>query len=363
MTRTADMWINMGPQHPMTHGLWNLRVRVDGETIVDAEPEVGYLHRGVEKICENRTFTQVIPLTDRLCYGSSMSWSHLYCMTVEDLMGLEVPARAQYIRVAVLEMQRIASHLMWLAAYAADLGMMAGFIYGMRDREVFIDLLQSLTGARITYNYPRIGGVAHDIPPGWDKEAMRACDYMEERLREYEDIYEGSKIFMMRNLGVGVLKRDHAMNLGVTGPPMRASGARYDLRKDRPYEAYGDMDFEVCSRTEGDCFARYRVRMDEMWESCKIIRQAVQKMPQGPWRVVAPRTAPAGSGMARVEDPRGEGMMYAVGDGSDKPYRLKIRSPIFVTVSAAPKFLVGYKIADVVAIMGGLDMCIGENDR
>ncbi len=338
------MWINMGPQHPMTHGLWNLRVKVDGETITDAEPEVGYLHRGIEKICENRTYTQVIPITDRLCYGSSMSWSHLYCVTVEDLMGLKVPPRAQYIRVAVLEMQRIASHLMWLAAYAADLGMMVGFIYGMRDREVFVDLLQSLTGSRLTYNYPRIG-------------------YMEQRLREYEDIYEGSKIFMMRNQGVGVLKRDRAMNLGVTGPPLRASGAKYDLRRDRPYEAYGDMDFEVCSRTEGDCFARYRVRMDEMWESCRIIRQAVKGMPKGDWRVVAPRNAPEGTGMGRVEDPRGEGMMYVVGDGTDRPYRLKIRSPIFVTVSAAPKFLVGYKVADVVAIMGGLDMCIGENDR
>ena len=363
MKGTAEMWINMGPQHPMTHGLWNLRIKVDGETIVDAVPEVGYLHRGIEKICEDRTYTQVIPLTDRLCYGSSMSWSHLYCKAVEDLMGVEVPERAQYIRVAVLEMQRIASHLMWLAAYAVDLGMMAGFIYSMRDREVWIDILQNLTGSRITYNYPRIGGVAHDLTPDLVRETLRACDYTEQRLREYEDLSEGSKIFMLRNEGVGLLTREDAMNLGVTGPPLRASGAKYDLRKDRPYEAYEEMDFEVCSRPEGDCFARYRVRIDEMWESVRIIRQALQKMPEGRWRTVAPRNAPIGSGMGRVEDPRGEGMMYVVGDGSDRPYRVKIRSPIFVTVSAAPKFLVGYKVADVVAIMGGLDMCIGENDR
>ena len=357
------MWINMGPQHPMTHGLWNLRVKVDGETIVDAEPEVGYLHRGIEKICENRTYPQIIPLADRLCYGSSLTWSHLYCMTVEDLMGVEVPERAEYIRVVTLEMQRLASHLMWLAAYAVDLGMMAGFIYSMRDREVLVDLLQSLSGSRLTYNYPRIGGVAHDLPPNWDREALRACNYIETRLKEYEDLYEGSKIFMMRNVDVGLLTKEDALDLGVTGPPLRASGVRYDMRKDRPYSVYSDLDFEVCSRPEGDCFARYRVRIDEMWESCKIIRQAIQRMPKGKWRTVAPRNAPVGTGLGRVEDPRGEGMMYVVGDGSDKPYRLKIRSPIFITVSAAPSMLVGYKMADVVAIMGGLDMCIGECDR
>jgi len=357
------MWINMGPQHPMTHGLWNLRVKVDGETIVDAEPEVGYLHRGIEKICESRTYTQVIPIADRLCYGSSLTWSHLYCMTVEDLMDLEVPERAEYIRVITIEMQRIASHLMWLAAYAGDLGLSAGFVYTMRDREVFVDLLQSLTGARLTYNFPRIGGVAHDLPPNFARDSMRACAYMEKRLREYEEIFDKSKIFMMRNEGVGILRKEDALNSGVTGPSLRASGVTYDLRKDRPYSAYPEMDFEVVTHTDGDCYARYRVRMDEMFECCKIIRQALDKMPSGKWRVLAPARAPAGTGLGRVEDPRGEGMMYVVGDGTDRPYRLKIRSPIFVTVSAAPKILVGYKLADVVAIMGGLDMCIGENDR
>lgn len=359
----AEMWINMGPQHPMTHGLWNLRVKVDGETIVDAEPEVGYLHRGIEKLCEGKTYTQIIPMTDRLCYGSSMTWSHLYCMTVEDLMGVEVPERAEYIRVIAIEMQRIASHLMWLAAYAVDLGLMIGFLHAMRDREVFIDLLQALTGSRLTYNYPRIGGVAHDLPPDFERDALRACSFMEQRLKEYEDLYDGSKIFMMRNEGVGLLSKEDAMNLGVTGPPLRASGVSYDLRKDMPYSVYPEMDFEVASHKDGDCYARFKVRMVEMAESCKIIRQALQRMHKGKWRIVAPRTAPVGTGVGRVEDPRGEGMMYVVGDGTDRPYRLKIRSPIFVTVSAAPKMLIGYKVADVVAIMGGLDMCIGEADR
>lgn len=357
------MWINMGPQHPMTHGLWNLRIKVDGETIIDAEPEMGYLHRGIEKLCENRTYTQIIPLADRLCYGSSMTWSHLYCMAAEDLMGIEVPERAEYIRVAAIEMQRIASHLMWLAAYAADLGALVGFIYAMRDREIFIDLLQALSGSRLTYNFPRIGGVAHDVPPNFERDSLRACTYMEKKIDEYERLYEGSKVFMMRNEGVGKLKKDLAMNLGVTGPPLRASGVKYDLRKDQPYSVYPEMDFEPISRPEGDCYARYKVRMDEMRESCKIIRQAVQRMPKGKWRIVAPRNGPVGTGLARVEDPRGEGMMYIVGNGTPRPYRLKIRSPIFVTVSAAKQMLVGYKVADVVAIMGGLDMCIGEADR
>jgi NADH-quinone oxidoreductase subunit D len=359
----AEMWINMGPQHPMTHGLWNLRIKVDGETIVDAEPQVGYLHRGIEKICEDRTYTQIIPITDRLCYGASLAWSHLYCTTVEDLMGIEVPERAEYIRVAALEMQRIASHLMWLAAYAADLGAMIGFIYSMRDREVLIDLLQALSGSRITYNLPRIGGVAHDVPPNWVRDSLRACDYMERRLKEYEDLYEGSKVFMMRNEGVGVLTKEDAMNLGVTGPSLRGSGVKYDIRRDTPYSVYPEMDFQVASHPDGDCYSRYRVRMDEMYESCKIIRQAVTKMPKGKWRVMAPRNGPVSTGFGRVEDPRGEGVMYVVGNGTDRPHRLKIRSPIFVTVSAAPKMLIGYKVADVVAIMGGLDMCIGETDR
>lgn len=359
----AEMWINMGPQHPMTHGLWNLRVKVDGETIVDAQPEVGYLHRGIEKLVEGRTYTQVIPIMDRLCYGSSLTWSHLYCLTAENLMGVEVPPRAEYIRVAAIEMQRIASHLMWLAAYSTDLGLMLGFLYTMRDREVFVDILQALSGSRLTYNYPRIGGVAHDVPPNFERDTLRACNYMEKKLKEYEDLFDGSKVFMMRNVDVGLLKKEDAMNLGVTGPPLRASGVKYDLRKDMPYSVYPELDFEPATHSDGDCYARYRVRMDEMYESCKLIRQAVRKMPKGKWRVVAPRNGPIGTGLGRVEDPRGEGVMYVVGDGTDRPYRLKIRSPIFVTVSAAPKMLIGYKVADVVAIMGGLDMCIGETDR
>jgi NADH-quinone oxidoreductase subunit D len=359
----AEMWINMGPQHPMTHGLWNLRIKVDGEVITDAMPEIGYLHRGMEKIFENKTYVQIGPLTDRLCYGSSFTWNHLYCMTVEKLMGLEIPERAKWIRVMAIELQRIASHLMWLAAYAADLGLLTGFVWAMRDREIFLDLLQALSGSRLTYNYARIGGVAADLPPDFERDCLRAVDYFERKLKEHENLYNGSKIFKMRTVGIGILKREEAINLGVTGPTLRGSNAKIDIRKDQPYEVYDEIDFEVACHTDCDCWARYIVRMTEMKESCKIIRQTLQKMPKGPVRVKTPMLAPSGDAIGVVEDPRGEGMMYLIGDGTDKPYRLKVRSPLFVTLSAAKSMLLGYKVADVVAIMGSIDVCMGETDR
>ncbi|MDH7509084.1 MAG: NADH-quinone oxidoreductase subunit D [Methanomassiliicoccales archaeon] len=359
----AEMWINMGPQHPMTHGLWNLRVKVDGETIVDAEPVVGYLHRGWEKLVENRMYPQIIPLSDRLCYGASMSWSHLYCLTIEELMGVEVPERAEYIRVIVLELQRIASHLMWLAAYGTDLGLLTGFVYAMRERELFLDLLQSVSGARMTYNYMRIGGVRNDLPPNFERDCLRTLDYFEKKLDEYEQIYDGSDIFLMRTQDIGYLKPADAINLGVTGPTLRGSGVKIDIREHDPYSVYDELDWDICTHPDCDCYARYRVRMDEMRMSCHIIREAFKKMPDGPVRVKVPRNAPKRTAFARVEDPRGEGLMYVIGDGTDRPFRLKVRSPIFVTVSAVPIMLKGYKVADVPAIMGSVDMCLGETDR
>jgi len=359
----AEMWINMGPQHPMTHGLWNLRIKVDGEVITDAVPEIGYLHRGMEKIFEDRTYTQIGPITDRLCYGASFSWNQLYCMTVEKLMGLEVPERGRYIRVMALEIQRIASHLMWLAAFAADLGLMTEFVWAMRDREICIDLLQALSGSRMTYNYARIGGVAADLPPDFERDCIRGINYLERKLKEHENLCSGSKIFRMRTEGVGVLKKEDAINLGVTGPTLRGSGAKLDIRKDHSYEVYDEVDFEVKCHPDCDTYARYVVRMDEMRESSKIVRETIAKMPKGPVRVKTPLIGPPGDAMGRVEDPRGEGIMYVIGDGTEQPYRLKVRSPIFVSMSAAKKMLVGYKIADVVAIMGSIDVCMGETDK
>ncbi len=359
-----EMWINMGPQHPMTHGLWNLRIKVEGEVIVDAYPEIGYLHRGMEKLFENRTYTQIGPITDRLCYGSSFTWNHLYCMSAEKLMGLEIPDRAKWIRVMTIEMQRIANHLLWLMAYAADLGLLiSGFIWALREREIFIDLLQSLSGSRLTYNYARIGGVAADLPPDFERDVIRAVNYLEKKLKEYRALYDDSKIFLMRNQGIGVLSREDAINLGVTGPNLRASNAKLDIRKDHPYEIYDEIDFEPACSDLCDCYGRYLVRMHEMRESCKIIRQTLEKMPKGPVRVKTPLIAEPGDAMGRVEDPRGEGIMYLIADGTDRPYRMKVRSPNFVTMSAAKKMLMGYKIADVVAIMGSVDICMGETDK
>jgi NADH-quinone oxidoreductase subunit D len=359
----TEMWMNMGPQHPMTHGLWNLRVKVDGEKITESVPVIGYLHRGWEKMVEARDFKQIIPMADRLCYGSSMTWSHLYCLTIEELMDVEVPERAQWIRTIVLEMQRIISHLMWLMAIGTDLGSYTIFLYCIRERELFLDQLMNLTGARMTYNYPRIGGVRNDLPENFERDTLRVLNLFETRLKEYEALMDRTTSYRMRMENVGMLSKADAMNLGVTGPNLRGSNVDFDVRRDDPYEKYNEIDFEVAVEDGCDSFARYRVRMREMEESCHIIRQCFQKIKAGPIRVKAPRCAPKKTAFAHVEDPRGEGLMYVIGDGTNQPYRLKVRSPIFVSVSAAPVMLLGEKVADVPAIMGSIDMCLGETDR
>ena len=359
----TEMWVNMGPQHPMTHGLWSLRVKINGEIITDAEPMIGYLHRGWEKMMENRDYHQIVPLADRLCYASSLSWSHLYCKTVEDLLELEVPDRARWIRTLTLEIQRIASHLMWLAAIGTDLGSYTMFLLPMREREMFMDLMTDLTGSRMTTNYPRIGGVRNDLTPNFERDTLRVLTLFEKRLREYEGLFDESTPFLLRTKGVGKLSGPEAINLGMTGPFMRGCNVDFDLRRDDPYEKYSEVDFRVCTHPDCDSYARYRVRIDEMYESCNIIRQCFQKMKEGPVRVKSPKTVPAGRAFSHVEDPRGEGLMYLISDGTDKPYRLKVRSPIFVIVSGMPAALIGGKVADIPAIMGMADMCLGETDR
>jgi NADH-quinone oxidoreductase subunit D len=349
----------------MTHGLWDLRVKVDGETIVDTEPKIGYLHRCHEKIYENRTYPQIVPISDRLCYGSSMSWSYTYVHTVEELMGVEVPEKAEYIRIILLEIQRIASHLMWLAAYGGDLGIFTMLLYPMRERELFQDILQSATGNRLLYNYPRIGGVRNDLPRDFGQHLVGVLDWFDEKLVEYEDMLDESDIFRLRNRKVGVISGKKATNLGVTGPTLRGSGVKMDLRKDDPYSIYDRFDFKVCTDSSCDCWGRYRVRMDEMRESSKIIRQAVKGLPRSgeiqSRRV--PRNAPKRDVFVRTEDPRGEAAMYIVGDGTNRPYRVKIKSPMFINMSALPDMLIGYKLADVPAICGSIDVCMGETDR
>lgn len=365
-TADSNFWINMGPQHPMTHGLWNMRVKVEGETVVDGEPQLGYLHRGKEKVAETRTIPQYIPVADRLCYVSSFTWAHCYVATVEDLMDLEIPERAKWIRTLVDEIQRLASYGMWMAATGIDLGVgyFALFMYALREREIWLDLLEELTGMRMNQNYPRVGGVAFDLPDGFEHKCLKACDKMEKRLNEMEDFLFNSPGFLMRTQDVGHLDAESAVNLGVTGPTLRASGVKYDVRLMEPYDAYPHLDFEPIYRTEGDTLARFEVRLDEMRLSLDLIRQCIAKMPKdGSIRADPPKNAPTGTGTFRLEDPRGEALMYAVGDETNRLYRLKIRSPVFVNVSAAPYMIIGDKLADVPAILGSIDMCIGEMDK
>jgi NADH-quinone oxidoreductase subunit D len=360
------MWINMGPQHPMTHGLWNLKVKVDGDMVVDADPEIGYLHRGVEKITEYRDYLKPIPLMDRLCYVSSVTWAHAYCLAVDELMGIEPPPRGKYLRLISCELQRMASHLMWLAAWLADLGLLTGFLYGLRERELCLDLLQLLTGARMNQNYPRPGGVHNDVPPNFERECLRVFDYLDGAFNGYIKFLDDSKTFRLRTEGVGILKREDAINYGVTGPNLRGSGVAMDVRKEDPYDAYPEvleaLGWEPPVMKEGDPYARYGVRLQELFDSMAMIRMALKKMPEGEFRVKSPKR-PEGEAFRRTEESRGEALFYVIGDGTEKPYRCKIRSPIFVTMSAIPIMVRGYKFADIVSIVGSIDVCVGEIDK
>lgn len=363
----SEMWITMGPQHPFSHGLWTLKIKADGEVVTDAEPVVGYLHRGWEKECENRTYPQIIPMADRLCYSASMTWSHLYCRVVEEAMGIEVSDRAKYLRVVADEICRLQSHLMWYAAMGTDLGNLTVFLWALREREFMLDLNVKLCGQRMTTNYPRIGGVRNDMPDLFERDVLRVIDRFEKEIWRVINLTDDSYTFVSRMQGVGYMSRKDVANYGITGPAMRGCGVDFDIRRDDPYSNYDQLDFEVPVLKEGDAYARYQVRIEEMFQSCRIIRQAVEKLKNlpktDPIRVKAPRNVPEGTHMARIEDPRGESLMYLISDGTDKPYRLKVRSPIFVNVSAAKHMVQGVRIADIPAIMGTIDMCLGETDR
>ena len=380
----SEMVVNMGPQHPMTHGLWNLRVVIDGETIVDVDPEMGFLHRGIEKICEDRHYNEVITLMDRCCYVAGMAWEHLYIIASEQALHVPVPPRAQWIRVLADELQRIGSHLMWYAAFVQDLGLMSPFLYGMRDRDLVLDLFQSFTGARLTYEYNRVGGVRNDLPPGLTQQIRKVCDWLMDRYVEYDQLCLGSTIFRKRCDGLGVLRAADCIAQGVTGPMLRAAGVKRDLRKDRPYAAYDQVEFDVALADGADVLARYLVRMEELRQSVRIIRQACDWLDKNPGPVLtdqlprwlgapyAPignegyllrRNYPQGVGFSSIEEPHGEAQAYVENDGGEHPYRVKFRSPVFANLSAAKKYLPGYKVADIPPIMGSVDICVGESDR
>ena len=279
----AEMWISMGPQHPMTHGLWTLKIKVDGETVIDTEPDLGYIHRGVEKICEARDFTQITTYCDRLCYASANTWSHSYIYAVEDLLEVEVPERAEYIRLIAVELQRIASHLMWLGAYGPDIGNLSVLVWCLRERELMMDLLQELGGSRMHYNFPRIGGVKRDLPHGFAQRARAKVSLFLNRIQEYEALFDESTIFLIRTQGVGYSKAEDMVNHGVTGPNLRAGGVNYDVRTSHPYSVYSELDWEVPverpSVKGADCYDRYRIRVEEMRISAMMVLEALDKIP------------------------------------------------------------------------------------
>jgi NADH dehydrogenase I D subunit len=388
---TKDMTLNLGPQHPATHGVLRLVLDLDGETIVKCTPYVGYLHRGVEKLAEHRNFLQILPLTDRLDYISAMSNNIGYCVAVEKLFGIEVPERTQFIRTIVAEMTRIANHLLWLATHALDIGAMTVFLYCFREREQILDLFEKLCGARLTVSYTRIGGLKNDVEPQWLDELKKFTDEFPTRVEQYETLIDKNRIWLKRTKGIGVISAEDAINWGMSGPALRGSGVPYDVRKAMPYGAYDKVKWEVPTGRNGDIYDRYRVRMEEFRQSNSIIRQCIEKLPEGPIMADAPKftlpakdrvlsdmehlihhfvlitkgpqTAPEGELYVATEVPKGELGFYFVSDGTGKPYRMRIRSPSFVHVSALPKLCEGELVADAIANIGSIDIVLGECDR
>ncbi len=380
----SEMWVNMGPQHPMTHGLWNLRVKIDGEIILDVDPDMGYLHRGIEKISEDRHYNEVVTLMDRCCYVAGLAWEHLYVAASEQALHLEPPERAQWIRTMADELQRIASHVMWYAAFVQDIGLMSPFLYGMRDRDLLLDLFQSFTGARMTYEYNRVGGVRNDLPSGFTDRCRKVMDWLMDRFKEYDALCLGSEIFHVRCDDLGVLKANDCVRLGVTGPMLRSAGVRRDLRKDRPYSIYDQVEFDVAVADTADVTGRYLVRMEELRQSVRIVRQCLDWLDKNPGPVLADhlprwlgapyapvgkegyllkRSYPTGRGFSSVEEPHGEAQAYVVNTGVEHPYRVKFRSPVFANLSASKSYMIGYRVADIPPIMGSVDICVGEVDR
>ena len=369
MERISDheMLLNMGPQHPSTHGVLRVVLQLDGEVVTKAVPDLGYLHRGVEKLAEHRNYSQFIILTDRDDYLCAMLNNWAYCLAVEKLMKVEIPGRADYLRVISGELNRIASHLLFIGTFGIDIGAFTPFLYAFgREREMILDLFEQLCGARITYNYVRIGGVSNDLPDGWVEKAKSFIVHMRECLKEYDDLLSYNPIFMDRTKGVGVLSKEKAIAYGITGPNLRASGVNLDLRLQAPYGVYSKFSFDPVVRTNGDCWDRYMVRRDEIAQSCQILDQALGDLPAGDIMGKVPKAnlrPPVGESYAQLEGARGWLGVYLVSDGTANPYRLHVRAPSFVNLAVLQETLTGWKVADVVAILGAIDIVLGEVDR
>lgn len=356
--------LNMGPQHPSTHGVLRVVLELDGETVVRATPVLGYLHRGIEKLAESRTYPQFIPFTDRLDYVSAMCNNLAYCQTVEKLMTVEVPERAEYIRVMMAELNRIASHMLFIGATALDLGGMTGMMYTFRDRERILDLFNLASGSRLTYSYVRIGGVMNDISPEFVSLLRAFLADLPGMLQEYDNLINGNEIFQARLRGVSIVPVGRLVSLGVTGPVLRASGIAYDLRRKKPYGIYDRFQFDIPAGTVGDNWERYLMRVLEISESAKIIAQALEGLPEGPVMAKIPKVIkpPVGEVYHANESPRGELGFHIISDGSTKPYRLHIRRPTFYNLGSIDALCRGVRIADVAAVLAVLDPCMGEAD-
>lgn len=387
---TREVTLNMGPQHPSTHGVLHLVLSMEGEKILKVEPDIGYLHRGIEKIAENLQYAQFVPYTDRLDYLSSMTNNLAYVMAVEKLLDIDIPERAKYIRVIVSELSRISSHLLAVGAWGLDLGAITLVLYAFREREMVLDLFEMLCGARLTYNYMRVGGLRGDLPAGFIEKCRDFISLFPKRVDEYEQLLTGNRIWLQRNRDVGVISAEDAINLGLTGPSLRGSGVKWDIRKDEPYLVYNRFDFIVPTGENGDCFDRYIVRVEEMRQAVRIIAQALQQIPDGPVNADIPdivppprediRTnmealihhfklvshgfkVPKGEVYSSIEAPKGELGFYIVSDGSEKPFRVKIRAPSFVNLQSIDPLSRGAYFADVVAVISSLDPVFGEVDK
>ncbi|HKW26178.1 MAG TPA: NADH dehydrogenase (quinone) subunit D [Terriglobales bacterium] len=385
-----NMILNMGPQHPSTHGVLRLILEIDGENVVRMMPDIGYLHTGIEKTCEAKFYQQVVPLTDRIDYLCPLTNNLCYVLAAEKLLGLEIPARAQWIRVMLNELTRINSHLVWLGTHALDIGAMSVFLYCFREREDLLRIFEMVSGQRMMTSYFRVGGLALEPPLGFFERIKQFADRFPEKVDEYEGLLTCNPIWVERTKNVAYLAPDDAIALGATGPTLRASGIDWDLRRDMPYSGYEQFQFKVPLRSEGDVFSRYMVRVEELRESNKIVQQALAGLPEGGIKADAPKvvlperekmktqmealiyhfkiitegfTVPAGEVYQAIESPRGEMGYYVVSDGTAKPYRVHMRSPSYVNLQALPKMCEGRLIADVVAAIGSIDIVLGEIDR
>ncbi len=384
------MVLNMGPQHPSTHGVLRLILELEGENICSAQPDIGFLHTGIEKQCEALTYQQAVTLTDRVDYLANLSNNLCYALAVEKLLGLEMPPKVQWMRVLLAELTRINSHLVWLGTQALDIGAMSVFLYCFREREDLLRIFEMFSGQRMMTSYIRIGGLALEPPRGWEAVVRKFIRAFPSKVDEYEDLLTRNPIWLQRTKGIGHVPLEKLIELGVTGPLLRAAGLDWDIRKAEPYSGYEKFDFEVPTRTEGDVYARYQVRIEEMRQSARIVEQAMDGMPEGPWKADAPHVVlpdrekmktqmealiyhfkivtegfqvPEGEVYQVVEAPRGELGYYVVSDGTSKPYRVFMRTPSFGNLQALPAMVEGGLVADVIASMGSLDFVLGDVDR